>query len=109
MSVFCTFRSMSRQRLCGGCAGSGLKLSSVFMSVLCTYVVVGLDRVLFVTIFSLVLTVVTRLSLVGAVSPSIFRTVPKCFVYGGGSSGFGGADVLRVCVFIVVSTGHCRS
>ena len=100
---------MSLHSWYGGCAGSGLKLISVFKSVLWTYVVAGLDSVRFVIVLSLVLILVVSVSFVGVVSPSMFNTVPKCLEYVVLSVGWCGAVSKRVCVAIVASTGHCRS
>ena len=81
----------------------------MFRSVLCTYVVAGLDNVRFVINLSLVLILVASVSFVGVVSPSMSNTVPKCLVYVVFSVGWCGAVFKRVCVAIVASTGHCRS
>ena len=67
------------------------------------------ERDLLVITRSLVFILEAMVLFVGAVSPSIFRTVPKCFEYGASSRGWCGAVVLRVCVSIVASIGHCRS
>ena len=76
---------------------------------LCTYVVAGLDNCRFVMVLNRELIFFVSVSFVGAVSPSIFSTVPKCAEYGALSSGWCSPIANRVCVFMVVSTGHCLS
>ena len=48
-------------------------------------------------------------SFVGVVSPSRFKTVPKCLEYVAVSLMMCDSSELRVLVFIVASTGHWRS
>ena len=105
----CAMMSSCLHKWYGGCAGSGLKLISVFTSVLWMYDVEALFNVRLVVVLSRVLILVMRVSLVGVVSPSMFSTVPKCFVYVGVLSLRCESVVSRVCVVIVASTGHCRS
>ena len=69
------------------CAGSGLKLVSVLRRVLWTYAVAWRERVRRVIVCRRWFTIVVTLSFVGVVSASMLSMVPKCFVYGGDSSG----------------------
>ena len=68
--------------VCGGCAGSGLKLVSVFSSVLCAYVVAWRLSCLRVMSRSRVWIVVCILSFVGDVSPSMFSSYRNVCVGG---------------------------
>ena len=81
----------------------------MFSSVLWMYDVAVLLSERLVMVLSRVLILAVRLSLVGVVSPSMFNTVPKCFVYVGVFSSRCESVVSRVCVAIVASTGHCLS
>ena len=103
-SMFCTALSMSLHRSWVGCEGRGLKLIRVFSSVLCTYVVVFALRCLLVVVESLDIIFFFIRVLVGEVSPSISRRVPKCLLWGG--VGLSIIDVeVCICKSMVVSSG----
>ena len=108
-SFCCILRSILAHRSCGRWAGSGLKLISELISVLCAYNVAGRLMRRLVMSPSRVCIFCWIVVLEGVVSPSILSRVPKCFAYGGGSCHSPVSVLCRSCVAMLVSSGHSAS